>query len=170
MIINYQMNAGHIPMDNWVHTEAGGGRIIGEACHVFDLFNYFTDAEVESVKTERVTPKTQQYSPRDNVVITLKYSDGSICSLTYTALGHPDYPKEFCQVCFDGKIIIIDDYKRIKGYGTKTLKIQTSNPDKGHKEELIEFATYVRGETGPPIPLWQIIQATETSFIADHIS
>ena len=38
-ILNYRMNAGYIPMDHWVHGDEGGGRNLGEACHIYDLFH-----------------------------------------------------------------------------------------------------------------------------------
>jgi hypothetical protein len=41
------------------------------------------------------------------VVVTLKYKEGSVCTLTYTALGDKSYPKEFLEIYFDNKIIKI---------------------------------------------------------------
>jgi len=164
MIINYQVNAGYIPLDHWVNSEEGGGRIIGEACHIFDLFNYFTEADVKSIFVDRITPKTKHFSSQDNSVITLKYNDGSICTLTYTALGSTQYQKEFCQIYFDGKILIINDYKQLGCFGMKAKKLKTRESDKGQYEELIEFAKFIKSEINAPIPLWQIIQATEISF------
>jgi predicted dehydrogenase len=70
MIINYRVNAGYIPLDHWVHTEEGGGRIIGEACHMFDLFNFFTNSGVESVHVSTISPKTADISSRDNFIAT----------------------------------------------------------------------------------------------------
>ena len=36
--ITATMNAGYIAKDHWVHDlKVGGGRIIGEACHLIDL-------------------------------------------------------------------------------------------------------------------------------------
>jgi len=169
MIINYQMNAGYIPLDHWVQTEEGGGRIIGEACHIFDLSNYFTEAEVESVSVDRITPKTKHFSSQDNAVITLKYKDGSICTLTYTSMGNNQHPKEFCQTYFDGKIIIINDYKKMEGYGIKLKEIKSTESKKGHYEELMEFAKYIKGKIQPPIPLWQLIQATQISFSVEEM-
>jgi predicted dehydrogenase/threonine dehydrogenase-like Zn-dependent dehydrogenase len=169
IIINYQMNAGYLPLDHWVHTEEGGGRIIGEACHIFDLFNYFTEAEVESVSVDRITPKTEYISATDNAIITLKYKDGSVCTLTYTALGNTQYPKEVCQIYFDSKIIVIDDYKKMTGYGVKLKNISSIKSEKGQYEELIHFSRCLRGESKLPIPLWQMIQATEMSFMVEGI-
>jgi len=170
LIINYQMNAGRIPVDHWIHTEEGGGRIIGEACHIFDLFNYFTEAEIESISVDRITPRTEYFSPRDNTVITLKYKDGSVCSLTYTALGNNQYSKELCRIYFDGKIIEINDFTKSEGYGVKLREIKSTNPDKGQYEELVEFYKYLKGEISSPIPLWQLIQATEISFKVEEVS
>lgn len=167
LIINYQMNAGYIPYDHWVHKEEGGGRIIGEACHIFDLFRFFTDAAVESVSIDKINPNGKYFSEKDNAVITLKYKDGSVCTLTYTALGHKYYPKELCHIYFDGKIIVINNYESIEGFGTKTKNIKSKNPDKGHFEELAAFAKYARGEGPAPISLEQMIEATEVSFKAD---
>jgi len=169
MIINYQMNAGYVPLDNWIHSEEGGGRIIGEACHVFDLFNYFTEAEVESISVDSINPKTKHFSSQDNAVVTLKYKDGSICTLTYTALGNNQYPKEYCQIYFDGKIIIINDYKKLEGYGLKIKEIKSVEPNKGQYEELIEFAKYLKGKSQMSIPLWQLIKATEISFFVNEM-
>ena len=36
-IINYDINAGVIPNDIWIHDKnIGGGRIVGEVCHFVD--------------------------------------------------------------------------------------------------------------------------------------
>ena len=168
VIINYHMNAGYIPLDHWVHTEEGGGRIIGEACHIFDLFNYFVDAEIESISVNSINPKTENISSQDNVVVTLKYKEGSICTLTYTALGDKSYPKETLEIYFDNKIITMDDYKSLKGYGIKMANINSKLSEKGHYEELIAFSQVIKDSTKYPIPLWQIEQATKISFAVDQ--
>ncbi|HBY58144.1 MAG TPA: oxidoreductase [Candidatus Atribacteria bacterium] len=168
MIINYQMNAGYIPLDHWVHTEEGGGRIIGEACHIFDLFNYFVDAEIATISVNSINPKTKNISSRDNVVVTLKYKEGSICTLTYTALGDKTYPKESLEIYFDNKIITMKDYKALEGYGVKIANINSKLSDKGHYEELIAFSQVIKDGTKYPIPLWQIEQATKISFAVEE--
>jgi len=164
MIINYHMNAGYIPLEHWVHTEEGGGRIIGEGCHIFDLFNYFVDSEIDSISVNSINPKTKNISSRDNMVVTLKYKEGSICTLIYTALGDKSYPKESLEIYFDNKIITMSDYKSLKGYGIKMANIHSKFSDKGHYEELIAFAQAIKDGTKYPIPLWQIEQATKISF------
>ena len=166
LIINYRMNAGYIPLDHWVHSEEGGGRIIGEGCHIFDLFNFFTGSEVEKVMVEKIKPLTGAVSSRDNTIIVIKYKDGSLCQLLYTSLGTSAYPKEYCEIFFDNKIITIDDYRKIRGYDVKIKNLKTELCDKGYYEELLQFARFVRGQISCPIPLWQMIQATKISFLS----
>ena len=79
MIIRYRMNAGYIPLDHWVHED--GGRMVGEACHIIDLMTSLTNSKIESISTESLKPKTDNFVTSDNKSITLKYSDGSIASI-----------------------------------------------------------------------------------------
>src|SRR5262249_11544943 len=52
MIINYRMNAGYLPSSHWVHSAEGGGRNLGEACHIYDLFTFLTASRVASVQVQ----------------------------------------------------------------------------------------------------------------------
>ena len=171
MIINYRMNAGFIPKEHWVHTEEGGGRNIGEACHIYDLFNFFTESKVTSIGAKSITPKSDQYTSSDNFIATVKYKDGSLCNLIYTALGSEDYPKEEMDIYVDGKIICLDDYRKLDISGANIRGRKSPMPEKGHYEELIEFAKCIKEGNGYPIPLWELIQATEISFdVEEQIS
>jgi len=167
LVVIYRVNAGYIPLDNWVHGEEGGGRIIGEACHMFDLFNYFTGAEVESLDVSAISPATEHISSRDNFVATLKYTDGSICTLIYTALGAPEVPKEYIEIHCDGKTLVIDDFRELRVYGSKA-KGWKGPQDKGHLRELEEFGQAVLNGNTWPIPLDQLVRATEISFLVDR--
>lgn len=165
LIINYVMNAGYIPLDHWTQTEEGGGRIIGEGCHIIDLFDFLTDSKAESVSVNKITPKTDHVSSSDNCVITIKYEDGSVCTLTYTGQGNKDYSKEVCEIIVDGSIIIIDDYKSMHGYGLKGNELKSAISDKGQYEELLAFYDAIQNGNGYPIPLWQLEQATRISIM-----
>ncbi len=167
LIINYQMNAGYIPLDHWVHTEEGGGRIIGEACHIIDLFTYFTESEVECISVNSIKSNSSNISPRDNVVVTLNYTDGSLCTLTYTSLGNRNYPKETCNIYFDEKIITINDYKSINGFGVKVAPLSSKVPEKGQMEELVAFAESINNKFYP-IQLWDLEQTSRITFLIER--
>jgi predicted dehydrogenase len=166
MIINYRMNAGYLPLEHWVHTSEGGGRNLGEACHIYDLFTYLTGSFVKSVHSYHISPQRHYYSGRDNFVASMTFQDGSVASLTYTALGSSEYPKERMEIFVDGKVIELNDYRRLSIVGAKYKSLETASQDKGHKVELEVFANSIKNNTEWPIPLWQQLQVAE---IALHV-
>jgi len=167
-IINYRMNAGYIPLDHWVHSEEGGGRNLGEACHIYDLFTYLTDSKVIAISAQALKPATQHYGRNDNFVATLSFADGSIANLIYTALGHKGISKEKAELYFDGKIAVLDDYKTTTVHGAKNISLQTHIQDKGLIFELERFAKGI--QTGEwPIPLWQQLQVSEVAFVVEEM-
>ena len=168
MIIHYTMNAGYIPLDHWVHTEEGAGRNIGEACHIYDVFNFLTGAKAVSVSASSIQPSDAYYSAKDNFVATIVYDDGSVANLIYTAEGSKDYPKETMEIFFDGKMITLDDYKSVKGYGVKISSIETKGSEKGQLEELEAFGKAIKEGHASPIPLWQQLQAMQIAFAVEE--
>lgn len=164
IIVNYRMNAGLLPPDHWVHGPEGGGRNIGEACHIYDLFNCLTGAEVESVHARSIRPASKAWSARDNFVATIAYCDGSVCTLTYTALGARDYPKERMEIFADGKVVSLDDYQSLKITGAKHRGWSSAKPEKGQLEELRTLAACLQGGAEWPIPLEQQASAMKICF------
>lgn len=167
MIINYRMNAGYIPLDHWVQGPEGGGRNIGEACHIYDLFTFLTNAKYAQVITKRIQPQTEYFSSQDNFVCTVSFVEGSVATLTYTALGSKDYPKEKMEIFTDGEVIAMEDFKAVKIVGTGEKRVKTRTMEKGLKEELYSFAMAVKGESPWPNPLWQQMQAMEIAFASN---
>ena len=164
MIINYRMNAGHIPQDNWVHGPEGGGRNRGEACHIYDLFTFLIGARVTGVDAASITPASAHYSASDNFVATMRFADGSVASLTYTSMGSGEVPKEHLELHCDGMTIIMRDYLSLDVFGRQAKSFQTKSQEKGQREELEAFAAAVSGRSEWPIQLWEQVQATEIAI------
>ncbi|MFB6320384.1 Gfo/Idh/MocA family oxidoreductase [Saccharicrinis sp. FJH54] len=164
LFIQYRMNAGYIAKDHWVHEN--GGRIVGEACHLIDLMTFFTGSRISSISCESISPVTEKVSSSDNKSITLKYADGSVCNIQYFSQGNKNLSKEYMEVHFDGKSIIMDDYKRLKGYGIKIHEFNDDQSKKGQREELLELYDSLKSKDKSwPIELWDMIQTTETSIL-----
>ena len=142
-MILYRMNAGYLPPEHWTQTKEGGGRIIGEACHIIDLFQYLVDEPVVEVSATALAPKTQHVLAGDNVSATLRYADGSVATLLYTALGSTELNKEYMEVFVDGKVLALDDYMALHVYGMPSANWNANMQQKGHFEELQEFARFV---------------------------
>ncbi|MFU1798030.1 bi-domain-containing oxidoreductase [Paenibacillus azoreducens] len=164
MILNYRMNAGYLPLDHWTQTEEGGGRNRGECCHIYDLFTYLTGSRVQRIHVSHIDPATKHYTHTDNFVATMEFGDGSVATVTYTALGSKSYPKEQMDIYVDGKNIFLDDYRRLLIAGSKAKGLETKISSKGQRETLERFGEAVQGRTEWPIPLWQQIQASEIAL------
>lgn len=162
-MFNYRMNAGYMPSDHWVHGLEGGGRNLGEACHIYDLFTYLAAAEVSAVSAHCIEPATQYYRRTDNFVATLSFDDGSVATLTYTALGAREYPKEMGDLYFDGKIALLEDYKRLTVHGLSGRSLSTGLQAKGLQEEIAAFGAAI-GSGEWPIPWWQQLQTSRVAL------
>jgi predicted dehydrogenase len=164
LLMTYRMNAGYVPPHHWIQTGEGGGRNRGEACHVYDLFTFLTGARVVDIQATAIAPGTAHYLASDNFVATVRFDDGSVGTLAYTALGSTDHPKEQLEVFVDGKVIRLDDYRRVTVTGAKASGTSTNTPQKGHREMLEALATAIRRGGEWPNPLWQQLQATEIAL------
>lgn len=172
MMIHYRINAGYIPKDHWIQTSVGAGRIIGEACHIIELFCFLVGAKPSTVSVESVHASRDDIFPTDNLSVQIRFADGSICSLLYTALGHKSLSKERMEVFFDGKTIVMDDYMKLEGYGMPaSFAESTPFPDKGHAVLLNKFFTSLRKEqNAPPISWDHLNMVAELTLIIDQLA
>jgi predicted dehydrogenase len=166
LIVDYQMNAGYIPLSNWVHGPEGGGRNIGEACHIYDLFDSLIGSEYTSVSARAIRPGSKQWAKNDNFIATVSYADGSVCALVYTALGSREHPKERMAIFCDGKVITLDDYRSVEVSGAKS-QWRSVTADKGHTQELEAFARCVLEGRPWPISLEEQIRAMRIAFAVE---
>jgi predicted dehydrogenase len=162
-VIAYRMNGGYVPSDNWVQGSEGGGRNLGEACHIYDFFTGLTGAQVADVQAMPIGSSTY-YRPDDNFTASLRFESGALCTLTYTAMGSTAHAKEQMELFVDGRVYFLNDYRELTLAGAKHPLVETRYQDKGHRQELDAFAQAVQGRTDWPIPLWQQLQSTEIAF------
>ena len=164
LFIHYRMNAGFVPLDHWVHEN--GGRMVGEACHIIDLMTFFTGSRIATINFESLSPNTGSISASDNKSIVLKYKDGSLATIEYLAVGNKNFPKEYMEVHFDEKTLVLNDYKSLKGYGLKLNEMSSNKSEKGHVEELQALFDSLTGKNANwPIELWDIFETTETTLL-----
>lgn len=164
-IVDYRMNAGHIPADHWVQGEEGGGRNIGEACHIYDLFLALCGpVKLDTVKANAVVPTSAHWKRNDNFVASMTMEDGSVCKLTYTALGAKSYPKERMEVFAEGQVWALDDYKSVHSWPADRDEWTATSADKGHLDELKALADSLLGGKPWPISLEHQLQASRIAL------
>ena len=167
LMIEYRLNGGYIPMDSWVQGAQGGGRNLGEACHMYDVFRSLTGSPVKSIAATSIDPGSLPYLRNDNFAATLSYEDGSVANLVYTALGpKTGMAKERIEIFCDGDAFIIDDFKKLTRASDAAVLWQSGDPDKGHAEEFTLFGDALATGGPSPIPFNEIV---ETTAVALHV-
>jgi predicted dehydrogenase len=165
LAMHYQVNAGYIPLEHWVHDPAvGGGRIIGEACHFVDFLSFLTNSHPTSLHAQAI-PNAGRYN-NDNVVITLRFHNGAIGTLTYLANGDKAYPKEQVHVSGGGAVAFLNDFRSLELYknGRKKTHKTHFRQEKGHRQELEAFLQAIRNHRESPIPFENLVATTLTTF------
>jgi predicted dehydrogenase len=158
------MNAGFLPADHWVHEN--GGRIVGEACHIIDLFHYLVGGAVVSVSAESISADAGKFSASDNKSMVLKFEDGSVASLGYFAVGSREYPKEHMKVHFDEKTIIMEDYRSLTGFGVKLKDTGQGTSSKGHLEEWKRLFISLKDPSEEwPVSLQEMLDTTRITLM-----
>jgi predicted dehydrogenase/threonine dehydrogenase-like Zn-dependent dehydrogenase len=166
LVISYRLNAGYIAAESWVQGPEGGGRNIGEACHMYDLFRFLARAPVASIAARAIDAGALPYFRNDNFAAMLGYADGSVATLTYTALGPKEgLPKERIEVFGDGEAYLIDDFKSLARASTGEVLWQ-GGTDKGHFEELSRFGQAIASGGESPMSFDEIV---ETTAVALHV-
>jgi predicted dehydrogenase len=162
------MNAVYLPPEHWVHGPEGGGRVLGEACHIFDLFRFLTGAPAADAWATGIRSTRRDVLSDDNFSATIRYSDGSVCTLLYTAQGSKELPKEAFEMHVDGRSFLLDDYKSLRSFGTN-CDIRTRSQEKGHREELIAFHQAITGLSDCR-NLWvEAVEVTRTALVLDRL-
>ncbi len=166
MAINYRVNAGRIPKSHWVQAEGQGGRIIGEACHFIDCMVFLTGSLPVRVFAESVSSESINFVNSDNVIITIKFSDGSIGVVSYIADGDSSLPKEYCEVFCERSVAIMNNFNSVELIKNGNRKIHKFDGKKGINEEIHEVVKAVRNGGPMPIPFDRIYAVTRATFAA----
>lgn len=156
----YRVNAGAVPATHWTRDpEVGGGRIIGEACHFFDLLAFVVGSPIARVFAERVGD--------DGAAATLRFADGSTATLEYLTAGDASIPKESFEVHWEGTSHVLDDFRSLARHaGGRRRELWSGSQDKGHADEIAAFVRAVVDGEPSPVPFDEAVAATEATFAA----
>ncbi len=155
------VNAGAIPGQHWTQDPAiGGGRLLGEGCHFFDLLRFLAGAPVESFQVARMAAE----SP-DTVSVTLRFADGSLGTVLYLANGSKAFPKERLEVFAAGRVLQLDNFRRLEGYGWPGFrKMNLWRQDKGQRACAAAFVNAMATGGPSPIPLAELLEVARLSI------
>lgn len=177
LMILYRINVGPLDKAHWSYDPQEGGRILGEACHFVDALQFLTDSRPKRLWTSAI-PAGGAIAHEENFVLNIEYQNGSLGTVVYSALGNFRLPKEYLEIYGDGKIMVIDNFK--KGsviYGNRTRKINLFHQDKGYTKEMELMVNAIReGQPSPMSPqelydshlgIFKVMEAIETGKIVE---
>jgi len=163
--ITATFNAGFIPENSWVHDiEVGGGRILGEACHFIDLCTYLTGSKVQKVCMNAMHKNPKENT--DNASLLLKYDNGSNVVINYFSNGSKAYSKERIEVFASKRTLILDNWRKLTGYGFKNFNQMKSKQDKGHYNQFKQLLDHEKSGGSSIIPFDEIINTTQATLSA----
>lgn len=159
------VNAGHIPPEHWTQDPSvGGGRIIGEGCHFVDLARCLAGHPIVR-HAAHATSGAGRSSIPDTATLTLEFADGSLGTIHYLANGHKSFPKERIEVFCAGRILQLDNFRVLRGWGwTRRAGMRLWRQDKGAQAAVSAFVQAVREGSAAPIDLNELIEVSAVSI------
>jgi predicted dehydrogenase/threonine dehydrogenase-like Zn-dependent dehydrogenase len=160
------MNSGAISADHWTQdNEVGGGRIIGEACHFIDLMRFLAGSEIVSVQARRMGDATSIAVTEDKAVILLGFACGSFGTINYFANGAASFPKERVEVFAAGRVLQLDNFRKLKGFGWPHFKkMNLWRQDKGQVACCKAFSQAIEQGLDSPIPINEVFEVARVSI------
>ncbi len=159
------VNAGAIPESHWTQDPSvGGGRIVGEGCHFVDLLRFLAGSPVTAVQVAKL--ETASGPPcADNVSFTLSFADGSLGTVHYLSGGHKSFPKERLEIFCAGRILQLDNFRSLRGYGWPGFsKASLWRQDKGQAACASAFVGAIRKGEPSPIPFAELVETARVTF------
>ena len=86
--------------------------------------------------------------------------------INYFANGSKAYAKERVEVYSQERTLVMDNWRKLKGYGFKGFSGDSSSQDKGHAEQFKLLVQAVKQGGQPIIPMNELINTTKASFAA----
>jgi predicted dehydrogenase len=165
LVVTYRVNAGSLPDTHWYLDRRQGGRLIGEVCHFIDTCSFIVGEKIASVTC--VGSGRGEALLQQDVVVTLRYADGSLATISYASGGHPSTPKERIEVLGRGRSGLIDDFRTMLLDG-KARKVTTR--DKGHAAELALLRRMlVAGDGGQQVTVLALETMSATLAAAESL-
>ena len=95
--------------------------------------------------------------------ISLTFADGSFGSVHYLANGHKSFPKERLEAFCGGRILQLDNFRKLNGFGWPGFKkARLLRQDKGNSALVAAFVNSLQEGRDVVIPFNEIVEVTQT--------
>lgn len=143
IMMRYTVNIQHLPDSHWtLDPEEGGGRLLGEADHFFDLLNFFANSRPVDIQAQAFPNTEDSKEGLFNFMVQVRYENNSLGHVTYTSLGGPKLPREHIELFCGDRHIEISGFKKLLVNG----KVKSLKSDMGHLKELQHLYQTLKSE------------------------
>ena len=132
--------------DHWLNDpRVGGGRILGEACHMIDFANWLCGTPLRVMAAALPAPPT--VGSVESASMTIEYANRSLATVHYSGVGAGTMPKERVEVLRGGRSWVLDDFRALTSWGPEGEHTKESRgQDKGHAELMRRVLAACRGQ------------------------
>jgi hypothetical protein len=99
----------------------------------------------------------------DSIAAQIEFDDGSSAQLIYSAEGDPSFPKESFRVFAAGLVAECDNSQSLTIHRRRRAETKKFT-SKGHREEMVAWLAFLKGNAGHPLPYDQARQTTLLTF------
>lgn len=169
----YHRIQAHFSATHWTHDPAvGGGRFVGEGCHIFDLLCELAPAPPVMVYASGGTfldPEVVKIP--DSAIVTITFADGSVGTTLIASAGCGTFPKEVTEIYCALRAVYIHDFREMEYHGfegQERVKVELSATDKGQPVEIEALAEAILNDTESPNGLTQAARAAVISYMVNE--
>ena len=161
--ISMTINAGSIPANHWLSdAEKNGGRVVGELCHFIDLAAFWAQSAVKAVCANSLI------NSNEDVCVLLRFENGSAASIQYFTNGNKAYDKERFEIYDQGKVLVLENWKRLTGYGFKSFSSSSAAQDKGHQQQFKLLANRLKNGGSALVPFDSIVNTSKAALMIEQ--
>ena len=168
-VVDYRVNAGPVPRSHWtLDRGVGGGRVIGEACHMFDFVAFLLGSKIESIGCvgSDESPSAQDFSASLRLRDTKDVAH--VAALTYFSVGSPDLAKERIEIHAGGGSLLLEDFTSLTCHGLAGRNRRLPRADKGHRAQMRYWIDAIRGRPTPLLGPEEAWNAADVALRVDE--
>ncbi|TCC65917.1 oxidoreductase [Kribbella pittospori] len=161
--LRYLVNAGRLDPSSWyLDQDKEGSRFGGEGGHFIDTLAWWLNS-----------PPTEVYAvpgpEAGDVIVTLRFANGSAGQITYVGGGNARFPKETLDITGGGRNGRLDNFQSASVWaGRKPSTRKARGTDKGQRVELERFVAAVTSGGPMPISFDSLIATTRATIAVDR--
>jgi predicted dehydrogenase len=165
LTLSFVMRSIDIPKNNWYYWASNGNRVISNVCHLIDYALFWCN---HCLPVELTTTTAGVGREDENVVVTIRFEDGSLANILYTNRGRVKSGYYQNYIIARGQLIaeLRNFQKAVVRLNGKTVARTRGVTDMGHRAQMAAFAEALRSNGPPLVPVRDTLVSARTVLAA----